>query len=297
MHVIRLTLTLASSVALAFAVTACESEQERRDRLRAASFAEGRDSIMAQLGEAEVDSDFNAMLQIVEEWEGIDDDSLRAAWVRARALRQAVRDSTLRLEMLEKVKELPSTAVDANLSAYRELARIEPENELYRDKVAHYTELQQKAIRLAAMAKKWRYSATTDEMSGRTTRTAVIRSENTVNFDFPYQGAQRGTLTVRTHPSYGRDVIFQIEQGQILCNSYSRCRIRVRFDDGQATSWGGNPAADGSSTVVFLGSYNTFLSRMRRSTIVRIQPEIYQEGSPVFEFEVGGYDHSKYTGG
>jgi hypothetical protein len=149
----------------------------------------------------------------------------------------------------------------------------------------------------SADAAKWSYSASTDEMTGRTSRSASIQSENSVEFDFPYQGAQHATLTLRNHPSYGRDVILSIREGQILCPSYDDCTIRVRFDDGSAERWTAAGAADHSSTHVFLRASSRFVERMRNSSVVRIQIPIYQEGSPTFEFRVGGYDHARYTRG
>lgn len=155
---------------------------------------------------------------------------------------------------------------------------------------------EQEQARQRALAAKWGYEATSDEMTGRTSRRAAIRSENTVNFDFPYQGAQRASLILRTHPSYGRDVIFSIEKGQLLCRSIDRCQVRIRFDEGQPQTWTARPPADHSTTTLFLQGYDRFVQQMRRSEVVRIQPEVYQEGNPVFEFQVAGYDHSRYTG-
>lgn len=150
--------------------------------------------------------------------------------------------------------------------------------------------------RRRALANRWTYSQGADEMTGRSSFRAMIRSENTVEFSFPYHGPQRGSLVFRSHPSYGRDVLFKIEKGQILCNTYDRCNVRVRFDDGEAQNWQGTPPADHSTTTVFLPMYDQFLRRMRNAEVVRIQPEIYQHGSPIFEFHVGGYNHSLYTG-
>lgn len=149
----------------------------------------------------------------------------------------------------------------------------------------------------ATDAAKWSYSSATDQMTGKTSRTARIQSENTVNFDFPYQGAQLATLVIRNHPSYGRDAILRIEQGQILCPSYDDCTVKIRFDDGQAESWTAAGAADHSTTAVFIRSNDRFLQRMRSANVVRIQIPVYQEGNPTFEFRVGGYDHDRYTRG
>lgn len=62
----------------------------------------------------------------------------------------------------------------------------------------------------------WQYDESSDEMGRGKIRTAVVSSLNEVDFDFPYQGAQRAKLLLRRHPKYGRDVILQVEKGQFL---------------------------------------------------------------------------------
>jgi len=141
------------------------------------------------------------------------------------------------------------------------------------------------------------YSADLDPMTGRTSRMARIESENTVEFDFPYQGAQHATLVIRNHPSFGRDVMLQIERGQILCPSYDECTVRVRFDDGSPERWMGAGPSDNSSTTVFIRGSSRFLQRMRAAKVVRIEIPVFQEGNPSFEFHVGGFDNQRYTTG
>lgn len=156
---------------------------------------------------------------------------------------------------------------------------------------------QAEAAERQADAAKWTYSSTTDPMAGRSSRTASINSENTVEFDFPYGGQQHATLTLRNHPSYGRDVILRIREGQILCPSYDDCSIRVRFDDGAAERWSAVGPEDNSTTVIFIRNYTRFLQRMRNAKVVRIQIPVYQEGAPTFEFRIGGFDNQRYTNG
>ena len=126
---------------------------------------------------------------------------------------------------------------------------------------------------------------------------ATISSENTVNFGFPYQGAQHATLVIRNHPSYGRDVLVQIEQGQILCPSYEDCTVRVRFDEGSPERWTAAGPSDNGTTTVFLRASTRFVQRMRNANVVRIAIPVYQEGEPAFEFRVGGFDNQRYTTG
>lgn len=141
---------------------------------------------------------------------------------------------------------------------------------------------------------QWRYRVSEDEMTGRETRSASIRSANTVSFDFPYQGAQHATLTLRIHPQFGEDVILSIERGQMPC--FQRCNVTVRFGDADPRPWGANPASSGSTEILFLQSYRLFIDRLTEVDVVRIQPEVYQEGRPVFRFNVAGFDRGRYEG-
>lgn len=150
------------------------------------------------------------------------------------------------------------------------------------------------AQRLAA---KWSYRVDDDPMTSRKARYASIQSENTLNFDFPYQGEQHGRLMLRDHPSHGRDVMILIDKGQILCPSYDDCNIRVRFDEGNPQRWSAAGAADNSSTVIFLRNEGGFIQKLRGAKVVRIQIPVYQEGEPMLEFHVGGFDYSRFREG
>ena len=131
-------------------------------------------------------------------------------------------------------------------------------------------------------------------MGKGTTYWAQVTSSNTVNFDRPYDGPQHGTLTLRTHPRYGKNVIFQIEKGQILCRSYEDCTILVRFDDRKAERYSAIGAADNSTETIFIRNYSRFVDSMQKAKTVRIAVEIYHQGAPVFEFDVSGFDTAKY---
>lgn len=142
---------------------------------------------------------------------------------------------------------------------------------------------------------QWFYDQSEDPMAQGKSYGASVRSTNTVNFGFPYSGSQRGLLTLRTHPRHGKDVIFRIERGQILCHSYEDCTILVRFDDGKAQSFSAVGAADNSTETIFIRNYARFLTSMQKAKTVRIAIEVYQQGSPVFEFDVSGFDATKYV--
>lgn len=141
---------------------------------------------------------------------------------------------------------------------------------------------------------QWRYAADEDKMTSATTYNATVSSTNTVEFGFPYSGTQHGELLLRTHPRYGKDVIFSIERGQILCPSYDGCSVKVRFDDEKPVNFSANAPADHSTEYVFLEGYDRFIGKLQKAKTVRISVNVYQQGSPVFEFDVSGFEPEKY---
>lgn len=141
---------------------------------------------------------------------------------------------------------------------------------------------------------QWTYDQRDDAMSKGTTYHALVSSSNTVNFDFPYAGAQHAILHLRIDPRYGKDVIFSIEKEQILCHSYEDCTVLVRFDDEQAVNYMAAGAADNSTETIFFRNYGRFAEKMIKAKRVRISTNIYQQGTPVFEFDVSGFDQNKY---
>jgi hypothetical protein len=143
---------------------------------------------------------------------------------------------------------------------------------------------------------QWTYDVREDKMTGGATRHAYVLSTNTVTFRSPYAGAQHGRLSLRIDPQYGRDVIFSIERGQLLCRSFEDCDVLVRFDEGKPERFSAVGPADNSSETVFFRNYDRFLGKLRKAQIVRISLNVYQEGAPVFEFDVSGFNEAKYAG-
>lgn len=141
---------------------------------------------------------------------------------------------------------------------------------------------------------QWKYFQNEDEMAKGTSYFAMVTSTNTLTFDFPYSGPQHATLTLRTHPRHGKDLILRIERGQFLCHSFDDCSVLVRFDDGQAQKYSASPAADNSTEQIFIRNYPRFVGNMLKAKRVRISTKVYQEGEPVMEFDVSDFDQAKY---
>ena len=82
-----------------------------------------------------------------------------------------------------------------------------------------------------------------------------------------------------------RDVIVTIDQGQIICHSFSACRVEVRFDDAPPEKYRGGESADHDSTVVFLSPASKFMAKASKAKKIKIALTIYQEGTRIFEFD------------
>jgi hypothetical protein len=131
----------------------------------------------------------------------------------------------------------------------------------------------------------WTYQTLQDAMVQKPIRYASVQSINELNFGFPYQGAQHATLTLRTHPRFGKNVMLRIERGQFLCG-VEGCSVTVRFDVGKPQRFSVDEPSDHSTTYLFIDNYDGFLASLRKSKKIYIAAEFYQEGSPVLEFDI-----------
>ena len=68
----------------------------------------------------------------------------------------------------------------------------------------------------------------------------------------------------------------------------------VRFDDHEPARYSAAGPSDNSSTTLFIRDYGSFVTKMQKATTLRISPTVYQEGAPMFEFDVRGFDQARY---
>jgi hypothetical protein len=145
----------------------------------------------------------------------------------------------------------------------------------------------------------WSYRAITDEMDGTVTRIAAIQSANTVEFDFPYQGEQRATLGLIPKPGYDL-VILSIEKGQMPC--FDGCEVRVKFDDDDPQFMDATQGTSDDHDTLILdnmtygGLFSSFVKRLQKAEVVKIEADVYGEGRTIFTFNVAGFDKDRYEG-
>mgnify|MGYP001423839791 FL=1 len=138
---------------------------------------------------------------------------------------------------------------------------------------------------------KWEYKNYEDKASGKTAFKASLLSENKINLSFPYQGSQNGTLSVRNHPRWGKNIYLKIEQGQILSidgYSFDNKYFLVRFDDGDVKKWNYVGSSDQSSDIIFISNEKKFLKQLTAANKIYITINLYQDGQYTFVFDPKG---------
>lgn len=147
------------------------------------------------------------------------------------------------------------------------------------------------AMALAALSfsaeAEWKYRYQIDPMGRGVTHYADTRTVEAFELASPYGKPQHATLQVRGMKGRSLDVLLLIERGQFNCR-IDRCEVLVRFDDGKPVKYSAAPPSDHSSDAVFINSEPRFLAALKKSTRVRIEAELFRQGSRVFEFKTAG---------
>ncbi|WP_273620676.1 hypothetical protein [Neisseria subflava] len=135
----------------------------------------------------------------------------------------------------------------------------------------------------------WNYGENKDEMRNQTSHWASIQSENTTEFDFPYNGGSKLEITIRKNPEYGNDLIIGISKGQFTCGL--GCKMKVKFDDGDIQTFNMVGSDSGNHDIIFINgskSVTNFTKNLKKSKKAIIEVEFFQAGARQFKFDVSG---------
>ncbi len=150
-------------------------------------------------------------------------------------------------------------------------------------------EADSKETEVKEIPSKWMYETNETKM-GESQKFAQIKSDDILDFDFPYQGGSESTLTVRRQKGQ-TDIYYQVSKGQIVSASpIDGGSIRVKFDNEKPMTIGVNGASDYSSDIIFLDSTSKLISKLKSSKKMVIEVEFYNEGNRQIEFDVQGFE-------
>lgn len=143
----------------------------------------------------------------------------------------------------------------------------------------------------------WQYHAITGEMDDAVSPTAIISSKNTVEFKFPYAGEQRARIMIAYKADKGYAMLFAVDRGQILCAPAGPCPITLRIDGGKQFAVEAERPNDQSSNDVVIRNSDDLASKIFAASNIKVQATFFQNGSPVFDFDVSGFDQYKFARG
>jgi hypothetical protein len=139
----------------------------------------------------------------------------------------------------------------------------------------------------------WTYAEDVDPMSDRKTLLACVNSTDEVALNPPYD-AVTARLCIRNSPKFGVDVYYVLNgDGQILCDSYDGCSVKVRYGDAPAGRNGANTAADHSSNIIFLTGPRAVATRVAKAKVTRVELTFYEAGVQSVTFPTEGLDLTK----
>lgn len=137
---------------------------------------------------------------------------------------------------------------------------------------------------------QWTYSESKDKMDNSITRTASIKSENRIDFKFPYSGGTSFTLSLRKKNS-NQDVMLTCSKCQFTGQlAFDNETLRIKFDDEDSRNYSYGGPSDYSSDLIFINSEQQFISKLRLSKKLMIEAHFYDHGSSIIEFDTYGLD-------
>lgn len=95
----------------------------------------------------------------------------------------------------------------------------------------------------------------------------------------------------------GYGMAFSLERGQILCNVDSHCQLTFRLDDDKPFVVEAMRPNDQSSDKVIIFNADGLAAKVFAASRLKIQTTVFQNGSPVFDFDVSNFDQRKFAGG
>lgn len=132
---------------------------------------------------------------------------------------------------------------------------------------------------------QWSYKTHTDEMSDTTYETASLRSNNSLDLEWPNKGGNFGTLFLSVRSDRSQQLMLHVQGGQIMCSEYAGCRIKVRFDRDPPLTFSGRQSPDGDTSTILFNHEDTFLSRALSAKSILVEVQLYREGARVLRFK------------
>lgn len=283
-----------------------------------------RPQVIESVQQALDKGDYEKAITLISPHKDREDTQLEQFLSKANQLKREAQEKFRQAKIASIVKEIDGLSGEERKLKLNELIDLDPMTTQYSDEVSAIKDERKKRreeerakkeaerqeelkrqeavkkekARVALEAKlaefKWKYQVDKDDLTDKPTYVAWLKSINSVNFGFPYQGQQRAELSMRTHPQHGKDLILRVKKGQMLVRSYEDSKVKVVFDSGSPVTYSVVGPSDHGTTSLFFRDYHGFVAKMLKSKKIKVSVPFYQEGNVVFEFNVSDFDTKKY---
>nr|WP_154926657.1 hypothetical protein [Pantoea agglomerans] len=156
----------------------------------------------------------------------------------------------------------------------------------------------------SASAADWITSYNNDEMRGTAQKFIQTESDNSVEFEFPYNGGSKMAIVLRSKKTELKEgqkpedlqpseALLVVSKGQFSCNSFNDCHVSVKFDGEKIQKFSMSESGNGNSDVIFFDQSSSFIKNLSSHKKVIIEAEFYQAGAKQFKFDLEGYASPK----
>ena len=128
-------------------------------------------------------------------------------------------------------------------------------------------------------------------MRGQTSKFAIVKSDEQLEFKAPYDGGTTLILTLRKSAKGTSDAYFSIggQKGQFICG-FEGCQFTLKFDHGPLLQFHGSEPSDGSTTTLFVSPSANFLRKLKKAKVLTMETTYFEEGEQQVTFYVSGLD-------
>lgn len=137
------------------------------------------------------------------------------------------------------------------------------------------------------LTSEWEYRESEDKM-GDVSKFAEIKSDDVLEFDFPYDGGSESFITIRKKRDV-TDLMYRVTKGQInAASSIDGGRIRVKFDNEKPFETRVTGPSDYSTETIFFQNPKKIINKMKSAKKMVLEVEFFNEGNRQIEFNVDG---------
>lgn len=140
----------------------------------------------------------------------------------------------------------------------------------------------------SVLAANWTKSESVSEMDGTRYTHYVLKSDNKVQLDFPYQGGTTGVIQLtknnQNESANPFTSMFYVDQGMIDCG-FETCYFRAKFDDGPVYDLEGTRCSNGDFGCIRIYD-SKFYNLAATAKKIKIEVTFYAQYQKVFNFNI-----------